>query len=107
MVYGHILISRNSILRRRVLRRASLTVFLHADQKPIERPIIPGRNSWEEMDARFWHCHSWAGLLQVPVCRSICELNASNPVRVLGLRFSVRICHSGVLNGQRELQPIS
>jgi hypothetical protein len=36
-------------------------VSLLADQKPIERPIIPGRNSWEEMDARFSHCHSWAG----------------------------------------------
>jgi hypothetical protein len=41
IVYIHISISYNNLPRRRVLRRDSLTVFLLADQKPIERPIIP------------------------------------------------------------------
>ena len=76
IAYRHILISYNSILRRRVLRRAALTVFLLADQKTNRRPIIPGTNSWEEMDARFSHCHSWAGSI-VSSCLTIRESGPS------------------------------
>jgi hypothetical protein len=35
--------------------------LLLADHEPIERSIIPRRNSWGHMDTRFSHCHSWAG----------------------------------------------
>jgi hypothetical protein len=43
-VYGDILISYNSVLQKRILRRASLTAFLLADHAPIERPDY----SWQE-----------------------------------------------------------
>ena len=43
-----------------ILRRDS-RFFLLTDYEPIERPIIPGRNSRGEMDARFSYCHSCAG----------------------------------------------
>jgi hypothetical protein len=47
------------------------------DHEPIERPIIPGRNSWGEMDARFSHRHSWAGSIISSCLPTILELNDS------------------------------
>jgi hypothetical protein len=38
-----------------------IQVFLIADYGPLEQPIVPGRNSWKDLDARFSHYRSRAG----------------------------------------------
>ena len=61
---------------RRVLR-ASLTVFLLADHEPIERPIIPGRNSWGEMDATPTIASGLPTIRELGLCRGHKGVTAS------------------------------
>ena len=71
-----------------LIREEQRKVFALAGRKSGSRGRLVVTNPANFWEARFW----------ITSClRTTRELNANNPVRVPGLRFSVRICNIGVL----------